>query len=247
MNHSAMRRKDAIVIRHLGFEDLGTLGPVLLSRNYDIRYFEAGGEMPTLPDVTQTDLLVILGGPISVYEIGRYPFLVEEFELIHARLIARKPMLGICLGAQMIAKTLGAEVMPMRLGKEIGFSPLKLTFEGTKSVLKNIDDSTQVLHWHGDQFSIPPNAKLLAGTDHCPHQAFSVEDYILCLQFHLEFDQGSLEKWLIGHATELHSVSANLHTLRNENTLYGSSLAKASRRVFNAWLDKAEKDTSWKV
>lgn len=247
MNDSAMRRKDAIVIRHLGFEDLGTLSPILLSRNYHIRYFEAGGEMPSLPDITQTDLLVILGGPISVYELGRYPFLAEEFELIHTRLLARKPMIGICLGAQMIAKALGGEVSPMRLGKEIGFSPLKLTFDGKRSALSEMPETINVLHWHGDQFSIPSKATLLAGTDHCPHQAFGIDDYILCLQFHLEFDPSSLEKWLIGHAAELHYADANLHSLRNQNKLYGAALTDAAKRVFSSWLEKAEKDISWKV
>lgn len=247
MNHSAMRRKEAIVIRHLSFEDLGTLGSTLLCRNYEIRYFEAGDQMPSLPEIIQTDLLIILGGPISVYEMGRYPFLADEFELIHTRLLARKPMIGICLGAQMIAKAMGADVSPMRHGKEIGFSPLKLTFDGQNSVLNEMPISTHVLHWHGDQFSIPAHATLLAGTDHCPHQAFSVDNHILCLQFHLEFDQSALEKWLIGHAAELHAVEANLHTLRNQNKLHGPPLADAAKKVFNAWLDKAEKDTAWKA
>ena len=83
MSYPAMCKKDAIVIRHLGFEDLGTLGPILQSRNYDVRYFEAGEKIPSLPEITHTDLLVILGGPISVYEASRYPFLETEFEKIH--------------------------------------------------------------------------------------------------------------------------------------------------------------------
>lgn len=247
MNASTMRRKDAIVIRHVGFEDLGTLGPTLINRNYDVRYFEAGNKLPTLPDITQTDLLVILGGPISVYEAGRYPFLMDIFEIIYTRLLSKKPMIGICLGAQLIAKKLGAEVLPMRLGKEIGFSPLKLTFRGEQSPLNQIGDTTNVLHWHGDQFGLPDKAVLLAGTDHCPNQAFSIDNYILCLQFHLEFEPSSIEKWLIGHACELHQMDANLHRLRNQAKLYEASLAEASKRVFNTWLDVAEKDTSWKI
>lgn len=247
MNDVNQRGKKAIVIRHLAFEDLGTLRPVLQSRNYEICYVEAGEQLPALPDITQAALVVILGGPISVYELGRYPFLKDEVELIHTRLLSRKPMIGICLGAQLIAKQLGAEVHPMRQGKEIGFSPLKLTADGRQSALGLLGADVPVLHWHGDQFSVPPQANLLAGTSHCPHQAFSLGDYLLCLQCHLEFDAGALEKWLIGHACELHMADINLHELRAQNKLYGPALADAASRVFNAWLDQAEKGLSWKI
>lgn len=242
MNDTTMRRKVAMVIRHLAFEDLGTFGPVLQSRNYEIRYVEAGDPLPALPDVIQADLVVILGGPISVYELGRYPFLKDEAELIHTRLLAHKPMIGICLGAQLIAKQLGAEVLPMRQGKEIGFSPLSLTAEGRQSALGLLGSEVSVLHWHGDQFSVPPQAKLLAGTSHCPNQVFSLGDYLLCLQCHLEFDASALEKWLIGHACELHMAEINLHQLRGDSKLYAAALSDAAQRVFHAWLDQAEQD-----
>src|SRR5690606_25326731 len=132
------------------------------------------------------DLLVVLGGPIGVYQTDRYPFLAEEKAAIAARLGQDKPTLGICLGAQLMAEALGAPVAPT--GKvEIGYGELTLTEDGRASPLRHIA-AIPVLHWHGDQFAIPEGASRLAETQEFPNQAFSRGPRILGLQFHLEAD-----------------------------------------------------------
>lgn len=121
--------KTAVVIRHVHFEDLGTFEAVLTAAGYRIHYYDLGvHELWTL-DPPLADLLVVLGGPVGVYEADAYPFLAEERRILEARLEAGRPTLGICLGAQQIAATLGATVAPSGI-KEIGFSELTLTDAG---------------------------------------------------------------------------------------------------------------------
>jgi GMP synthase-like glutamine amidotransferase len=116
--------KTAVVIRHVHFEDLGTFEAVLTAAGYRIYYYDLGMNELWTVDPAVPDLLVILGGPVGVYEARAYPFLEEERQLLETRLAARRPTLGICLGAQQIAAALGARVAPMG-HKEIGFSPLR--------------------------------------------------------------------------------------------------------------------------
>ncbi|MGO4702655.1 glutamine amidotransferase-related protein [Dyella sp. 2RAB6] len=140
--------RTALAIRHVAFEDLGLLAPLLAERGYEVRYLEAGVDAIDAGTLDAADLVVVLGGPIGVYEVEHYPFLAGERAAIASRLAARKPTLGICLGAQLIAQALGAEVVST--GKvEIGFGALTLTAEGRASVLKDIGE-VPVLHWHGD-------------------------------------------------------------------------------------------------
>ena len=126
--------KDCLAVRHVAFEDLGLLGPLVASRGYDVRYHDAGVEPIDAQTLGAPDLLIVLGGPIGVYERDAYPFIADEVAAIAARLRANKPMLGICLGAQMMAAALGAGVAPGPV-KEIGWAPLTLTGEGRASVL----------------------------------------------------------------------------------------------------------------
>jgi len=226
---------EVLAIRHVGFEDLGLLEPLLTDRGYQIRYLEAGVEPITVEAVLRPQLLIVLGGPIGVYETDSYPFLVDERNAVAARLSAGKATLGVCLGAQLIAAALGAEVRPTG-GKEIGYGPLTLTAEGRQSVLGPLD-GVPVLHWHGDEFANPEVADRLAETPGFPNQAFSVGSTVLGLQFHIEADSTRLEQWLIGHANELAAAGVDPRRLRADAARYGPQLATVASGVVREWLD----------
>jgi GMP synthase (glutamine-hydrolysing) len=231
--------KTAAVIRHLMFEDLGILAPILMGQGYSIHYYEAGVDDLTLINPNTVDLMVVLGGPIGAFDEEMYPFLITELALISQRLQVKKPLLGICLGAQLMARALGASVGSMGR-KEIGYAPLTLTDAGQDSALKYLSSDIHVLHWHGDQFGIPQGCESLAVTDICPHQAFAIEHYALGLQFHLEADSQHLEQWLIGHAAELAQAGIAPQAIRQQAVIYANELKKAGTAVFEHWLAEAD-------
>ena len=129
----------ALALRHVHFEDCGTLADVLRERGFEIRYVEAGRENLRDLDVTTPELVIGLGGPVSVYEAHRYPWITDELRLFERRLATRRPVLGICLGAQMLAHVLGSRVFPGP--KELGWSPLVLTRAGESSVAAPLSGS----------------------------------------------------------------------------------------------------------
>ena len=183
--------KSALAMRHVHFEDLGTLAPVLERLGYEIRYVDVPDGALGSADLLRPDLVVCLGGPIGAYETDAYPFLGEELAALEGRLARSRPTLGICLGSQLMARALGARVYPTGT-KEIGFAPLRLTAAGRDSCLAPLGDDGAVLHWHGDTFDLPVGAVHLARTDVCENQAFSVGEHALALQFHVEVSPGDL-------------------------------------------------------
>lgn len=234
--------KTALILRHIHFEDLGVLAPFLREQGYDVHYLDPALEdLPSI-DAVAPDLMVVLGGPIGAFDDEAYPFLVDELQLIRRRLDARLPLLGICLGAQLIARALGAGVAFMG-HKEIGFGALTLTPEGERSVLAALA-GVPVLHWHGDQFEIPPGANLLAGTAACAHQAYAMGRHALALQFHLEADASRIERWLVGHACELAGAGVEPRTLREQAGQCGPALAAAARRCIGDWLEASASPAS---
>ncbi|MCY4276982.1 MAG: glutamine amidotransferase [Gammaproteobacteria bacterium] len=222
----------AHVIQHLAFEDLGSIDDVLRERGVEPEIIEA--TQSDFDSARDSDLVIVLGGPISANDSKRFPFLAAERALIEHRLKRALPTLGICLGAQLMAQVLGAKVYPMTR-KEIGFSALRLTEAGKAHALGAV--TTPVLHWHGEMFELPAGTLRLASTELCIEQAFSFEAHSLALQFHLEVRARELERWLVGHIVELEAAGVDLQALRAQAKQWGDALEKESHRVFDAWLD----------
>lgn len=232
--------REILAIRHVGFEHLGTLAPILSGRGYRVRYADAGiNDLGNL-DAQQPALLVVLGAPIGANDEHLYPFLRAELALIRQRLASERPLLGICLGAQLMAKALGAPVYPGS-AREIGWSPIQLTPAGAKSCLAELQDCNfQVPHWHGDTFDLPEDAQRLASTPITPNQGFSLGPKVLGLQFHLELDPAELERWLIGHALEIASTAGiDAPSLRAATDQHGPALTRAAHHAWRRWLTDA--------
>ena len=186
------------------------------------------------------DILVVLGAPIGVYEVNRYPFLKQDFAVIEAALARGKPIIGICLGSQLLAAVLGARVYPNR-EKEIGWGLLGLTPDGARVRLLRRSRRTnlELLHWHGDTFDLPRGATGSPRPGVTPHRASSTNNgKVLALQFHVEQHTEGMERWLIGHTLELTTAGVDLHKLRADTQRLGPGMEKASRAMFDMWLDQ---------
>ena len=169
--------------QHVPFEGLGSIESWLKKSGFKItstRFYESA----KLPDLKTIDLLVVMGGPMSVNDEDRFPWLVAEKQFIWDAIAKSKPVLGICLGAQLIASALGAGVYPNKV-KEIGWFPIQGVESNEQSIFK-FPESINVFHWHGETFDLPSGATLLAKSDACEHQAFQVGKSVMALQFHLE-------------------------------------------------------------
>jgi GMP synthase (glutamine-hydrolysing) len=224
------------VIRHVPFEDLGAFAPVLERRGAALDMCDIGLDDLGAVDPLGPDLLIVLGGPIGVYEEERYPFLVEEISLLARRIAANRPTLGICLGAQLIAKAAGAKVYPSGQN-EIGFAPITLTNAGRGSCLAPFANESTTLHWHGDTFDLPGEATLLASTNACTNQAFMLGQNIIGFQFHPEAGGPGFERWLVGHTVELSATGVDVRKLRKDAARLAPELGRKAERVLTAWLD----------
>jgi GMP synthase (glutamine-hydrolysing) len=234
----------AVVFSHLPFEDLGSLEPELVRRGFAIRTVNVATAQFPLPAMERCDLLVVLGGPIGVYDSDDYPFLVGEIETLRKRLAERKPTLGICLGAQLMAAALGERVYPGNCGPEIGWFPLLPAdpkpapgwFAPDWFAPLLVKDLC-VFHWHGDTFDLPAGAQHLARTELYENQAFAMEDYALALQFHPEVTEPGLERWYVGHASELRQRAVSISHLRAEAQTHAPALLNAAAQFWKLWLD----------
>lgn len=232
--------KTAIAIRHVHFEDLGTMADAIRAAGYQIRYCDVGMDDLAAVPPNEADLIVALGGPIGVYETDAYPFLKQETSLIAARIAAGRPVLGICLGAQLIARALGAAVYAAP-AKEIGWGEIELTPQGRSGSLGHLG-GTMLLHWHGDTFDLPRGAQLLASTARCRNQAFAFGPRILGVQFHPEVDGQGFERWLIGHAVEIAKTPGlSLQQLRHGAVRYGPLAGARGHACVAEWLAAAER------
>jgi len=232
--------RKAVAITHVPFEDLGSLEDELQRAGYEITYVDAcSGDVDAISE-SNPDLLVVMGGPIGVYEREAYPFLSGEVELLRSRLDAKRPTIGICLGAQLIAAAAGADVYPGRAGKEIGWGPIHA---GAQAALYPefaalLSPGVRVLHWHGDTFDLPAGAHHLAATTAYANQAFAIGNHTLGLQFHAEVTVQGVERWYVGHACELGSAQISVQRLREEGRRCAPALRPAAQHFWRGWLSR---------
>src|SRR5207253_7374983 len=183
-----------LVLRHVQAEGLGLLTNVLRDRGIHHRYLDLPrGEAPPR-DLTNVGGLIVLGGPMAVYEAERHPFLRIEAGLVERALTAGRPVLGICLGAQLIASVLGARVYAGDR-REVGWAPITLTDDGRNDPVFGLMEPTlTVFHLHGDTYELPPDARNLARSALYEQQAFRWGDLVYGLQFHLEFTDTMIQR-----------------------------------------------------
>ena len=226
--------KRALVLRHVDHEGIAGYREPIEAAGYAIDRVAAHHAGCAALDTLTPDLLVVMGGPMGVYDTDRFPWLTDEIAVIRRRLAAGRPTLGVCLGSQLIAAAMGANV---RKGpeREIGFAPLTLTDAGAAGPLRHLAD-TDMLHWHGDTFDLPSGATLLATTPFYA-QAFAVGDTVLALQFHAEMgEDGRFEHWLANDTAEIAEVGATPEELRAEHTVKGPIAVAAGRAMIADWM-----------
>ena len=228
-------------LQHVPFEGPAAIADWAAKRGHSlvISRLYAGEALPSL-DVF--DWLLIMGGPMNIYQELQHPWLAAEKACIDQALAADKTLLGICLGAQLIVRALGARVYPGHQ-KEIGWSPIQLDEAGSRSALRHfVGDGVCVLHWHGETFDLPEDAEHLASSELYPNQAFSYGKS-LALQFHPEVTARGLEQWFIGHTGEIHQTEGiSVNQLRDDTSQFTDTLQARAYLFLMEWLEQVSAD-----
>ena len=221
-----------LVFRHVPFEGLGWIGPVLHARGIEIEYADLYLPETQLPDAAAFDGLIFMGGPMSVND--SLPYLQWEMDAILEAVNRRQPVLGICLGAQLTAKALGARVY-RNARKEIGWFDLHLSDAANHDPLfAGLPRTASVFHWHGEILDLPPHATLLASSERCQHQAFRIRDSTYGLQFHLEITPEMISDWCAQDANsgDVQELDAPLDAAH-----HSEELKELAETVFGRWCE----------
>ncbi|MEJ7925590.1 glutamine amidotransferase [Sphingobium sp. AN641] len=227
--------KTALIVRHVPREGAaGFLQPIEAAGYHIERVDVAGTDFPEV-DLSEPDLLIMMGGPMGVYEADIHPWIPVQIDKLSTRIAKNRPTLGVCLGSQMIAAALGARVYPGGT-TELGFAPVTLNESGAASPLRHLA-GVPVLHWHGDTFDLPDGVERLASTPAYANQAFRRGRNLLALQFHAEMGEDPrFEEWLTHFWADLDCAGACRHALRADHARHGPGAVAAGRAMIGEWL-----------
>lgn len=224
----------ALVVQHVAVEGPGLLGAALQARGVALRTVRVFAGEP-VPAGCEADALVVMGGPMGVYDGDRHPHLRDELRLIESALAAGRPIIGTCLGSQLLAAALGARVYP-NTRKEIGWHEVALAAAARDdALLAGAPDRFTPVHWHGDVFDLPAGAVHLARSALTPHQAFRHGDNAWGLLFHLELERPQLDSWLTAFADEMRDAGVAPEAITADADQRLAAAAAVGTRVFDAF------------
>jgi GMP synthase (glutamine-hydrolysing) len=226
--------KRALVIRHTPYEGIAGFRQPVEAAGYLIDRVDVTAADFAETDFIAPDLVVLMGGPMGVYETDAHPWIPAEIARLAQRLDRGLPTLGVCLGAQMIAAAMGSRVYPGPI-KEVGFAPIAINEAGMRSPVRHLAN-TPVLHWHGDTFDLPPGVTLLGSSDAYPHQAYARGAELLALQCHPEMGEDArFDEWLEDEAY-LAEAGTDVPTMRAAHDTHGTRAVAAGRAMIAEWL-----------
>jgi GMP synthase (glutamine-hydrolysing) len=230
-----------MVFQHVAAEPLGTLHARIRARGHRIRFHNFQRHPDAQPNVERYHGLIVLGGPMNVMDQHRHPHLKTELLAIEAALRQEKPVLGICLGAQLLAHVLGAPVR-RHAQQEIGWYDLITTSTGQEDpVLGHLGDVAPVFQWHGCTYELPAGAVQLARTDTCEQQAFRFGSTAYGFQFHMEADEAMIERWLRlpSYREELAAagIGRDEESIRAATATRMAAMRPLAENTFNRFLD----------
>ena len=244
-----------LVVQHIDHEGPDQLGRLAKQRGLRMRVIRPDrGELLPSPDQCASTIALVLGGPMGVNERNQegMAWLQRELDWLTSWHQACQPVIGICLGAQLLAVAAGGTVETLRVGapaqplKEVGFGAIHWRVSSTEEALvQGQPDSTMALHWHGDRIRLPQHATLLASSLHCAEQVFRIGQHGIGLQCHLEITGSSLERWITAdHAYVVGALgNEGADQLRNDWTVLGSSLQRHGKQFFTTVLKQMESIT----
>lgn len=231
--------KTVTIFKHTHHDGSCFLGKTLEEQEFNITSIG----VPTVGikdfDALAPDLLLVMGGPVGVYQAKHYPFIYDEIEVLKKRIAADKPTLGICLGAQLIAKALGADVYKGANGLEAAWHPLTVHDTAQNHPVRHLcKTKTNMFHWHGDTFDLPEGSTLLASSETYKNQAFSYGQNILGLQCHAEVNHRKLNEWYVVFVSQITGDNPVIHIedLKRQSNEYMDTLNRQVRLFFLEWL-----------
>ena len=230
------------VLQHHPVETLGTIADALEGAALAWQYVRVYDGQPVPSSMKGAGGLIVMGGPMGVYQTDRYPWLRDEMLLIEDAVKSNLPTLGVCLGAQILAAALGAKVERNPNGKEIGWHPIKLGDSAQHDrLMRGLPATLTPFHWHGDIFDLPPGAVLLASSEKTPCQAFRYGDKAYAFQFHFEVTPDGVAAMADAFAKDLNRENIAADRVIAQAAEFAPTLEKISDSVFSRWASPIQK------